>query len=374
MPPPTAASPLDALCVEELSRAQFDSLRSEWDALLARSGQEEPFLRHAFLKAWLDNFAPEAPLRLLAARERGRLVAVLPLLEGPARVFGVPVRRLRPPANVHSCRFDLIAESDRPEAIAALWSHLKVLAQFDALVIPDVPEGGRARALLACARRDGWRAGEWESMRTPYIPLAGGFEAVARGTDAKLKQNLRRRARKLAARGRVEVERCAGGPELEARLEEAFALEQSGWKGRGGTAIAMDPAARGFYAEWARQAALEGRLSLSFLRLSGEAVAFQLGIEEGGVYYLPKTAYREEHADCSPGQLLLEAVLRDACARGLSRFDFLGPPMPWKREWTAHYRAHHWLWAFAPTVRGTVAHALKFRAGPWAKEALGWKR
>lgn len=373
MPPPASAA-LDALTVEELSRAEFESLRPEWDALLARSGQAEPFLRHAFLTAWLDNFAPEAPLRLFAARERGRLVAALPLLEEAARVWGVPVRMLRPPANVHSCRFDLIAEPERPDAVAAIWSHLRALARSDVLVIPDVPEGGRARVLLALAGADGWRVAEWESMRTPYIPLDGGFDAVFGRTDAKFRQNLRRRARKLAARGTVEVQRCAGGPELEAHLEEALALEQAGWKGRGGSAIAQDPAARGFYAEWTRQAALEGSLALYFLRLSGEAVAFQLGIEEGGVYYLPKTAYGEEHADCSPGQLLLEAVLRDACGRALRRFDFLGPPMPWKRDWTDQGRAHHWLWAFAPTPRGALAHALKFRAGPWAKEALGWKR
>lgn len=373
MSSPATAS-LDALSVEELSRGQFESLRPEWEALLERSGQGEPFLRHDFLMAWLDNFAPEAPVRLLAARERGRLVAALPLLDEAGRIWGVPVRRLRPPANVHSCRFDLVAEPERPDAVAALWSHLRAQGRFDVLLIPDVPEDGRARSLLALARADGWRVAEWESMRTPYVPLDGGYDAVAGRTDAKFRQNLRRRARKLAARGRVEVQRCSGGPDLEALLEEGLALEQAGWKGRGGTAVAQDPAARGFYAEWARQAALDGRLSLYFLRLSGETVAFQFGVEEGGVYYLPKTAYREDHADCSPGQLLLDAVLRDACQRSLRRFDFLGPPMPWKRDWTSLARVHHWLYAFAPTRRGGLAWALKFRAGPWAKEVLGWRR
>jgi len=96
--------------------------------------------------------------------------------------------------------------------------------------------------------------------------------------------------------------------------------------------------------------------------------------EAGGVYYVPKVAYAEAHAECSPGQLLTEAVLKDLCARGLSVFDFLGPQMPWKRDWTSMERVHHWLYAFAPTPRGRLAHALKFRWGPMAKEVVGWKR
>lgn len=369
---PSAAE--DPLVAEELPRERFESLGPEWDALLARSGPGEPFLRHAFLKAWLDNFAPEARLRLFVARECGRLVAALPLIDETARVWGVPVRRVRAPANVHSCRFDLLCEPERADAVAAIWSHLKASVPFDVLEIQDVPEGGRARALVALAARAGYRTAAWESMRTPHVALEGGFERVSGRLDARFRQNLRRRGRKLADKGTLEVQCYEGGEELERYLEEGLALERSGWKGRGCTAIAQDPAARGFYSEWARQAALEGALALYFLRLDGEAVAFQLGVEAGGTYYLPKVAYAEAHAECSPGQLLTEAVLKDLCARGLSVFDFLGPQMPWKRDWTSAERVHHWLYAFAPTLRGRLAHALKFRWGPVAKEVVGWKR
>src|SRR5258706_43836 len=82
----------------------------------------------------------------------------------------------------------------------------------------------------------------------------------------------------LDERGELVMERFTGGPELEARLEEGFWLEGSGWKGRRGTSIAQDADTRGFYRELARSAADDGGLSLYFLRLGGRAVAFHYGL------------------------------------------------------------------------------------------------
>lgn len=362
------------LVAEELGREGFDELREAWDGALDRAGRPEPFYRHGFLCAWLDHFAPEAPLRVLVAREAGRLLAALPLVEDRPRLYGVRVRRLRAPANVHSNRFDLLLEPGREDALAALWSHLGATRGFDVLEISDVPEGGAARRLLDLAARSGLATGTWESMRTPYVSLGGGWGAVAARLDAKFRQNVRRRRRKLESRGKVEVERVEGGRALERYLEEGFELERSGWKGEGQTAIASDPVVRGFYAEVARNEALAGRLALYFLRLDGRPVAFQYGLGDAKNYWLPKTAYDESLADCSPGQLLTEAVLQDLAGRGGGEFDFLGPAMPWKSEWTASARVHHWLYVFNDTPRARALRRLKFGLGPLAKEVLRWKR
>ena len=56
--------------------------------------------------------------------------------------------------------------------------------------------------------------------------------------------------------------------------------------------------------------------------------------------------------------------VRSAVERGLREYDFVGDAEPWKREWTAHERSHHWLFAFRPTVRTRVLHLLKFRLLP----------
>ncbi|HZA51944.1 MAG TPA: GNAT family N-acetyltransferase, partial [Myxococcaceae bacterium] len=181
--------------------------------------------------------------------------------------------------------------------------------------------------------------------------------------------------RKLEEKGRISLERIEVSGELAHQLEEGLELERSGWKGRGGTAIAQDEATRGFYSELARTAADLGALALYFLRLDGRAVAFHYALQYGGRYLLLKPAYDEAIKECSPGQLLMDEVLKACVERGLSEFDFLGPDMVWKRDWTDRVRPHHWLFIFRESVLGRALQETKFRWVPAAKAMVSqWRR
>lgn len=361
--------------VEELNdRAAFIALEREWDALVERT-RNEIFYRHCFIRIWVDNFAPETRLRVLTARDpEGRLVAALPLMEERTRMYGVPLVQLSSTANPHSCRFDLIAE-DAKVASEAFLSHLAADPGWDVLRIIDVPEGGVAFSLLDEANRRGFPTGTWASLSSPYIPMEKSYEALAAKLQSKFKANVRRRRKKLEERGKVTVEKVTGGPDLAARLEEGFALEASGWKGQNGTAMAQDKATRGFYSELARDGAYHGYLSLYFLRLDGRAVAFQYGLKFGGRYLLLKPGYDEALKECSPGQLLMDEVLRDLSASGIEEFDFLGPDMVWKRDWTDRVRAHTWMFIFRASAKGRALCKAKFEWLPVAKETVArWKK
>jgi CelD/BcsL family acetyltransferase involved in cellulose biosynthesis len=357
---------------EVRDRAGFARLEEEWDALVART-RDELFYRHAFLRVWIDNFAPRASLRVLTGRSEGKLVAVLPLVEERTRLYGIPVRELHSAANAHSCRFDLVA--DEPEAAGrAFFAHLAKDASWDVLRLIDVPERGAGWFVHAAAEEAGFPVGTWASLNSPYIPLPDSYEAYTAKLQSKFKANCRRRRKKLEEKGKVTFERFEGGAELEARLEEGFALEQSGWKGERGTAIAQDAATRGFYTELAHESARAGKLALYFLRLEGRAIAFHYGLVHEGRYLLLKPGYDESLKECSPGQLLMEEVVKDCIERGVREFDFLGPDMVWKRDWTEQARQHTWLFTFRNTAFGRALCNAKFRWVPAAKERLArWK-
>ncbi len=359
---------------EVTDRPSFMALAPEWNALVEATANE-PFYRHEFFRIWKDDFAPEARARVLTLRdEAGALTAALPLMAERVSMYGVPARQLSAQANAHSCRFDLLAREPR-EAAATFLSHLRADKSWDVLRLTDVPEGGAGWCVYEEAMASGLPVGTWESLQSPYIPLPATFEAYQAGLSSKFKANCRRRRRKLEEKGRITVERVEGGLELEAKLEEGFALEASGWKGQRGTAMAQDARTRGFYTELARDAAYAGRLVLYFLRLDGRAVAFHYALEYGGRYLLLKPGYDESLGDCSPGQLLMEDVLRDCVGRGLREFDFLGPDMVWKRDWTDKARRHTWLYVFNDTTLGRALCAAKFRWAPAAREVVArWKR
>lgn len=355
----------------------FAGLRPEWDALLATGPVDAPYHRHAFLGAWLDAFAPDGRLRVLVARDRsGRAVGMAPLVE--ERRAGVV--SLSAPANDHSVRVEWVLGADARGAVGALWAHLRDRMRWDVLVLRDVPRAGPTSTFLEeAARRDRHPCGRWESLRSPYITL-GEREREGRAS-AKFLANLRRRMRRLEEHGAVAVRRIGPGradlddlEAVEASLEEFLALEAAGWKGKRGTAIARDPRTLAFYRGLARAAAREGWLALRALELDGRAIAMHFGLVHRGVYGLPKPAYDESCAACSPGQLLFREVLAECEAAGLAELDFLGPDMPWKRDWAPDLRVHDWLYVYRPGLAGLALHALKHRVKPAAKEVLSWWR
>lgn len=350
-------------------RASFVALEEEWNQLVDAT-RSEPFHRHEFVRIWLDNFAAGEPLRICTLRDgRGALTAALPLLRRSGKILGFPVRTLAGTANVHSCRFDLVA-SDPQAAGEAFYDHLSADPGWDVIQLPDVPDDGSAWHFYRAAQRAGNPVGAWESMRSPYVPLPASMEEMESQLPSKFRSNLRRRRRKLEQAGDLILERVDGGIDLERKLEEGFLLEKSGWKGRKGTAISQDLRTRGFYSELARAASQRGYLSLYLTRQLGEPIAFHYGLSSLGKYYLLKPGYSEQLSECSPGQLLVHQVLRDCITRGIKEFDFLGPDMTWKQDWTDKKRRHTWLFVFRNSPLGRTLCKAKFKWVPAGAKVL----
>src|SRR5260221_2573315 len=168
--------------------------------------------------------------------------------------------------------------------------------------------------------------------------------------DAKFRQNLRSRRRRLAEKGEVKYVLLDGkdGAALDVGLADFFDIEAGGWKGRGGTAIAQRPELVGFYTQIARDAAKRKALALGFLELAGKRIASHLSIVHGGRHFLLKLGYDESLHEFSPGHQLVAEAIRDSCARKLREFDFLGPCMGGELDWEVRRRAHPWRAIFVP--------------------------
>jgi dTDP-4-amino-4,6-dideoxygalactose transaminase/CelD/BcsL family acetyltransferase involved in cellulose biosynthesis len=353
-------------------------LTEEWEALCDEGPCADPFYRPRWIAAHHQAFDHEKPLITVTLRRDGRLRAVLPLVKESASLMGLPFSRLRGAANVHSCRFDLIHGLDGVAEIApAMWTALCGL-EWDMLFMTDVPEDGAFRRLAAMAESDGWPTGWWESMQTPFIPIAdfSDVDALLGGRDGHFRSNLRRRWRKLGAKGDVCFRRIDRyDPQM---LEAFYRLEESGWKGEEHSAIACRPETRSFYESMVHLASERGWLSMYALELNGLPIAIQLGLAAHGRYSIPKVAYDESFGDCSPGHLLMERVLGDCLERGMRELDFLGPSMQWKSDWTAHRRSFGFAYVFRDSAYGRTLHSLKFGTGKKLarvlKEALSRSR
>jgi len=274
--------------------------------------------------------------------------------------------------NAHSTRGGLLLGSAGPSALEPL-VRLTLEEPWDVLTLRDVPRDGEILEALTQALKEAGCEVSYESpMESPYIPLPGTWEELEKRLDARFRQNLRRRRRRLEEHGPVTFEVVTGGEALDLALEDAFAIEASGWKGKEGSAIRARPEQVGFYAGWARTLVQKNRLRICFLKLGEKRIAFHFAHVFGKRYYLPKCGFDEAFYECSPGQLLMADVLKYCIEQKLEAFEFLGFSMPWKRDWTPLVHPHATLWAFRPTGRGRAAHVMRTEVRP--RVAAGYKK
>jgi len=333
-----------------------ESLDGEWDALAARTGAT-PFARPGWIAAWYAAFGRGKPV-VRIVREDGALAAVAAL---EARGDS-----LHSATNWHTPAYDVVAETAGAaralaDSVLALRPRRLELRFLDR-------EGLALPAFRAAATAAGYRVLTRRLMESPYVPVTGNWEEYA-GTLRKLLKELGRRRRRLEETGRLSFSVEKGGDGLESALEVGFRLEQSGWKGRRGTAIASCPETRAFYSNIARWAAERDWLRLAFLSVDGRPIAFEFDLEVDDVLYNLKPGYDEAFGRFAPGKLLCEQRIRNTFDAGMRSYEFLGAPLPFKLEWTSHVRERFILQAFVPTVPGLVELAA-FRFGrPAAQRA-----
>jgi CelD/BcsL family acetyltransferase involved in cellulose biosynthesis len=337
-------------------------LEPEWRALCEQGQYDQPFHRPELIRAYVEAFAPDGELVIFAARTDERLLGVLPLMQEDAFVAGIPVRKLRTPGNVHTCRYDLVHVPELADSvIAAIWRALKVHPGWDMLELCGVPAGSALTRVVHAGRVDGFAAHAVRAATSPYIPLSCGasaFDRTLERLDTKFRANLRRRMRKLQAKGTVRLVRSDMASDC---LRRFYELEHAGWKGEGGSAILQDTCTFRYYETLAREAERFGYLSIYSLECERKPVAMHYGLTHRGRYFILKTAYDHAVADCSPGQLLTLEVLRDITGRQCVELDFLGLSMDWKRDWAPQLRPHA-DWAIFRGSRGALLHLVHARA------------
>ena len=341
-----------------------EPLEREWDELAKGSS---PFLQPGWIAAWWRAFG-KGELVILAVRRNGRLVAVLPL----------SLRRgvLHSTTNWHTPVFGAVT-LDR-EAASALARGLlersahRVHLRFLPNDAPLVEE------LRAAAGDIGYRVEERVMLRAPYVPVTGNWDGDWKMYWKHRSRNLRKSVRRLSHRldelGTVTMEIAADADGLGKSLEEAFAVEASGWKGEQGTAIISQPDTRRFYEEVAEWAAARGILRVVFLRVDERAVAMHLAIESGGDYSTLKSGYEEEFEKAGPGKLLDTMMMERAFKTGLDSVEFLGKDDEYKLIWTDQCHDRVELQAFKRSPRGLLDRSVQVHGRSLARRAAALAR
>ena len=327
----------------------------EWDHL-ADEVTAPPFLRPGWFTRWRRAFG-RGDLAVVAGRRDGELVAVAP--------FEVRRTGWRSPANWHTPAYAVVARDDGAAAAVVDGAIDAAGGRVDLGFV----DAGSVTAGAASAT--GHRAIQRVLERSPFVAVSGSWADFEAGLAGTFRRELNRRARRLAEQGETAFDVTTDPDDLDDRLGEGFAVEQSGWKGQRRTAIADQPATEAFYRSLAHWAGERGWLRLGFLRVDGRAVAFDLALQDADVHYLLKTGYDPRFARYSPGNLLRRHMIGLAFDDKLARYEFLGADEPWKLDWTRDTQERILVQTFPGSVVGRAAWAAYAHGRPLARRMLG---
>jgi CelD/BcsL family acetyltransferase involved in cellulose biosynthesis len=352
---------------------RFLDLETEWNDAVERARIPHPFLRHEWVRTWRDAFStPCTELCIRVVRANGGVTAIAPLMRDTPLMFGIPARRVRFIHNDHTPRTDVIVAADVERSYEAIWQALhRDCSRWDVLQLSQLPSQSHTQTVFRdFAAAAGCAAGTWRSGDSPYLRIAGTWDAYFNSLSAKFRSNLRNRLSRLAKAGEPSLETLTDWKAIDSAADEAWHLESSGWKREAGTAIASTPAVRRFYTALIEHGTRAGWLRLLFLKVGDRRIATSYGACFDNRLFLFKTGYDPEFAAGAPFKILTSLAIQEAHAQGLAEIDFLGDAEPWKLEWTSTSRGHDWLFVFGNTVRGRLLHAIKFR---WLKELKRWR-
>jgi CelD/BcsL family acetyltransferase involved in cellulose biosynthesis len=302
---PLAAAP--ALVRARIRPAQLAivDLAGEWDDLVVRAAEPNPFHERWFVAASLAHLAGDRDIRLVEVRRGARLIGLLPLAieRGYARL---PVRFVQNWFHDHAfLGTPLVAAGEE----GAFWDSVLDLLDRDDwagdfLHLRGIAEDGPLHRALG--RGEVVHRRRRAKLDTRLSPDAY-FEQAVRG---KKRKELRRQRSRLAELGELGFRRLVEKSELSAWCDDYLALERKGWKGKSGTGLATDAAAEAFFRAAAAGAWEAGRLQFLRLDLGGRAIAMLANFltPPGGFSF--KTAFDEDYRRFSPGVLLQVENLR----------------------------------------------------------------
>jgi CelD/BcsL family acetyltransferase involved in cellulose biosynthesis len=285
---------------------ELPPLRELWTKLAERS--RNLFATWEWASTWWRHYGRDRPLRVTVVRRAGEPVGLLPLYQwrsGPLKVLRFlghgPADELGP-----------IGHPDDGVLLARALRRSLHRLDADLLLAEQLPRGQDWGALLG-----GRRLAEESS---PVVRFgAGGWEAYLSARSANFREQVRRRARKLAREHRVGYRLSDGSRRLDRDLDTLLRLHAARW--------ATDPtnflADEAFHRAFLPVAAEQGWLRLWFLEVDGEAVAVLYGLRFAGTESYYQAGRDPAWNSYRVGFVLLAHAIRQAATDGVTEYRLL---------------------------------------------------
>jgi len=324
---------------------KFEAIAGLWNSLPGVA--ENPLLSHDWFCAAAGTLHRDQRLQVVTIWGGDKVLAAAPLVESRhgvvSRLEFIGSRALYEPCDL------LYRDSDSLDELAR-----QLIALRRPLVLQRVPAG---RGLVATFRFVG--SGKVLPIRSQpckRVDLTGSWEQYLAKRSGECRAGFPYKRRKLAAIGAVTFEALTPDAATAAELVDEFVRVEAGsWKLATGSALSARPRMEAFFRDLSRRFAERGQLRLCFLRCGRQAVAAQLGLQFADRIWELKAAYDQRWQAASPGRLLLWESLRDAFAKGLKSYEFLGAGDGQQAWWSTSEQPLQTLVYYPYAIGGAIA-------------------
>jgi CelD/BcsL family acetyltransferase involved in cellulose biosynthesis len=323
---------------------------ARWEALNQQRFDGHPLLSATFVNGLLRHF-PAKGLRLCVAQDdQGQDVAMALLCPRRLGVWAVYL-----PSQMQIAPLLWRAPAELKPLLRCLPG---LVVQLDLLALDPDFHG------------DDWQCGgEPVAHRRAALTMHVQLDDAARywsGRSKKLRDNMKRLDKLVTAAGHTtHFVSIAEAEAIREAVHRYAELENLGWKGRAGTALAPGNQQHRFYESLLLEASQRGQAHVFELWLGPSLVASRLLLAGPSMVVALKTAFREDFRTLAPGRLLLrEALFHAHVLWPKLRFDFYTNASSDQLAWATHQREMQTLTAYRSTTwrhlaawRGRVRHS-----------------
>jgi len=312
--PPDNMRIVDVRSIQEL-----EPHADAWADLLLQSTAASPMLSYPLISAFFETqILPSETWLCLFAYKGERLFGVFPLIAVKSfSMFGLSLLCFKTPYNVfHTSAVDCLTLRGREEILELFVDYLSCIPWTWPLIrFREMPDHSPSMLYMNRPRKK-LRAIKKLSRGENYIPLSGDYEKYHADLSSGFQRQLKRRTRKLAGLEDVRFffrEDKRSSAENMKRFEDA---EDRGWKGTKKSSIKAVAANSRLHAIAAERFQKYGWMEWNFLETGDKTITAQYGIRINRTLYLLKIGYDEEYSFCTPGNLLFNKVIENACREG----------------------------------------------------------
>ena len=299
----------------------FQEIENEWESVLRDSPENTLFLTSQWQKVWWDTFGEGHTMCGFTYPESNEISAIASLAKsgdtvsfiGSEDTFDYNDFLIRPGHEVGFYKALLDCMEEQKFGMLRLVSLRETSPTLQ--ILPDL------------ARKHGYTVEVKEEDVTSGIGLPSTWDEYLSLLNNKDRNELRRKIRRMDSQTDWKWYSLTEPTEVNERLGEFIKLMR---QSRADKDEFMTPERERFFYNITQRMSELGLLQLYFLHMDGVTVATSLCFDYGGSRLLYNSGYDPEYAYYSVGLLLNAMCLKDAIEQGLTYFDFLRGPEPYK--------------------------------------------